>query len=58
MWFFLESDPKEIMKNVKSFDDQTLIKLAQTTDEHPSYGSPREFQIRAINRELKKQIWC
>jgi len=56
MWFFLESDPKEIMKNVKSFDDQTLIKLAQTTDEHPSYGSPREFQIRAINRELKNRF--
>jgi hypothetical protein len=46
-------NPKEIVRRNKSYDDETLLKLAK--DDRPSPHAPRSLQKRVVDREIRKR---
>lgn len=51
----LDGTPMDIVKRLRKYKTEDLIKLRGKEHENPSSGTPRAFQIKAIEREIRKR---
>jgi len=54
-WDKKNSSPKQIMSKIKQMSDEDLLLIRRHADENPAEASERDFQIKTINREIKKR---
>jgi len=57
-WWDGYRQPQDMMAAVKDMDDETLLRLQGKgidDQQSPGEGTPREFQIKIINRELRRR---